>query len=370
MNTELIDYVFQAKKAGLTSEEISSALKKSGWDISHFVDLIDDFNQSLYLFKQKEFFISVNGVSKNYGDIKALEDIYFNIKKGTVTALLGPNGAGKTTLIKIMTTLLKPDKGAVNIGGFEVLKEPYKVREIIGLAGQYASIDENLTGFENLNMIGRLYHLDKGGVQKRAVELLNDFGLLEASSRIVKNYSGGMKRRLDLAASLISRPQVLFLDEPTNSLDPASRQKLWGIIRNLSQNGTTVILTTQYLEEADNLAGSIIVLDHGNVIAKGTADELKTQIGGDVLEFHIHNKEELNSAARAIESLSREIPQIEFDFGKIVIPVRNGMGTSTAVEAIRLFDEANIKIQDLVLRRPTLDDVFLALTGHRTEEKV
>lgn len=366
MNSELINYIFQTKKAGMTSKEISSVLKGKGWDIHHFVDLIHSF----YFHKEKKGFISVNGVSKNYGDVRALEDIHLNINRGAIIALLGPNGAGKTTLIRIMTTLLKPDKGMVNIAGHDVIKEPHKVREIIGLAGQYASIDENLTGFENLNMIGRLYHLDKAEVQRRAIELLNDFDLLEAGSRIVKTYSGGMRRRLDLAASLISQPQVLFLDEPTAGLDPTSRQKLWEIIKNLSKNGTTVILTTQYLEEADNLADLIIVLDHGKIIAEGTADELKTSLGGDVLEFYIHNKEELDSAAKLIESLSQEAPQIEFDFGKITIPVKKGEGTLVAVNAIRLFDEARVKIQDLVLRRPTLDDVFLALTGHRTEEKI
>lgn len=363
MTGEIINYIFQAKKAGLTSHQISFVLKESGWDVNHFIDLIEN----LFSPRQEIDYIFVNGISKNYKEVKALQDIHLGIREGTVTALLGPNGAGKTTLIRILTTLLKPSSGNALIGGYDLLKEPNKVREIIGLAGQYASIDENLTGYENLIMIGRLYHLDKSEVQKRAVELLNDFDLLEASSRLVKTYSGGMRRRLDLAASLISRPKILFLDEPTSGLDPSSRQKLWEIIRHLSREGVTIILTTQYLEEADNLADSIIVLDRGRVIAEGTANELKARLGGDVLEFHIHNKEELDAAATMIQSLSDEVPQIEFDFGKITVPVRNGAGTSTAVEAIRILDQANIKIQDLVLRRPTLDDVFIFLTGHKAE---
>lgn len=306
--------------------------------------------------------ISVQGITKFYDKFKALDNVSLEVKKGSITALLGPNGAGKTTLVRILATLLLPSKGTAVVSGFNVVEDANRIRSMIGLTGQYAAVDEILTGRENLEMVARLYHLKSKEAKMRSTELLKEFDLDEAADRLVKTYSGGMRRRLDLAASLIMRPPMLFLDEPTTGLDPRSRFVLWNIIRNLVGAGTTVLLTTQYLEEADQLADYIFVVNHGQIIAQGTSDQLKKQIAGDVLELHMTNHHEADTAAQLIKALGIGQPQANNQTGIVTMPVKGG-AAAILVDVVRQLDTADLKISDLILRRPSLDDVFMKLTG-------
>ena len=309
--------------------------------------------------------IKATGLAKAYGDVVALNGIDIEVEQGTVLGLLGPNGSGKTTTVRILATLLQADSGTASVGGFDVATQPDEVRSVIGLTGQYAAVDEYLTGRENLELFGRLFHLSKFDAAKRAAELLDRFDLSDAADRGIKGYSGGMRRRLDLAASLIGRPNVLFLDEPTTGLDPRSRQGMWEVIEDLISEGTTVLLTTQYLEEADQLANRIVVLDHGNVIAKGTSNELKSQVGGDRIEIVVESAGDVANAAALIQEFG-SAPAITEDLTKtILLPVAGG--STAIVNIVRKLDENKISIADIALRRPTLDDVFLSLTGHATE---
>ena len=309
--------------------------------------------------------IKASGLAKAYGDVVALNGIDIEVEQGTVLGLLGPNGSGKTTTVRILATLLQADSGSASVGGFDVATQPDEVRSVIGLTGQYAAVDEYLTGRENLELFGRLFHLSKFDAAKRAAELLDRFDLSDAADRGIKGYSGGMRRRLDLAASLIGRPNVLFLDEPTTGLDPRSRQGMWEVIEDLISEGTTVLLTTQYLEEADQLANRIVVLDHGNVIAKGTSNELKSQVGGDRIEIVVESVGDVSNAAGLIQEFG-SAPAITEDLTKtILLPVAGG--STAIVNIVRKLDENKISIADIALRRPTLDDVFLSLTGHATE---
>ncbi len=311
--------------------------------------------------------IEVSGLTKNFGKVKALNGISFEVEKGTVVGLLGPNGSGKTTTVRILSTLLKPDSGSAKVSGFDVVSQDEDVRRLIGLTGQYAAVDEYLTGRENLELFGRLFHLSKKDAADRAAELLDRFDLTDAADRGIKGYSGGMRRRLDLAASLIGHPSVLFLDEPTTGLDPRSRLGMWEVIKDLVADGTTVLLTTQYLEEADQLASRIIVLDHGNMIAQGTSDELKTSVGGDRIEVVVDQDSQVAKATEILKALSSGEPVVDSMARRILIPVSGG--SKAIVEAVRRLDEANILVDDISLRRPTLDDVFLSLTGHIAEEE-
>ena len=309
--------------------------------------------------------IKASGLTKAYGEVIALNGIDIEVEQGTVLGLLGPNGSGKTTTVRILATLLQADSGSASVGGFDVATQPDEVRSVIGLTGQYAAVDEYLTGRENLELFGRLFHLSKFDAAKRAAELLDRFDLSDAADRGIKGYSGGMRRRLDLAASLIGRPNVLFLDEPTTGLDPRSRQGMWEVIEDLISEGTTVLLTTQYLEEADQLANRIVVLDHGNVIAKGTSNELKSQVGGDRIEIVVESVGDVSNAAALIQEFG-SAPAITEDLTKtILLPVAGG--STAIVNIVRKLDENKISIADIALRRPTLDDVFLSLTGHATE---
>jgi ABC-2 type transport system ATP-binding protein len=307
--------------------------------------------------------IQANNLVKKYGEVVALDGLSLEVEKGTVFGLLGPNGAGKTTTVRVLTTLLNPDSGSAIVDGVDVLKDPVHAREIMGLSGQNASVDENLTGIENLIMLGRLFRLPKKEAVIRANDLLERFNLNDAAKRIVKTYSGGMRRRLDLAASLIAKPNILFLDEPTTGLDPRSRLMMWDVIQNLVNEGTTVLLTTQYLEEADQLAKKIAVIDKGKVIAQGSADELKTQVGGERIEVVVSSTQ-TQAAAQALQSMSSGKVVVEDDH--VQVPVSGG-GVKV-VEAVRALDIAKIEIKEIQLRRPTLDDVFLSLTGHHAEE--
>jgi len=299
---------------------------------------------------------------KSYGKTQALAGLDLTVEEGTVLGVLGPNGAGKTTAVRILTTLLSPDSGRAEVAGLDVVKHASKVRSRIGLAGQYAAVDELLTGYENLRMFGQLYHLPGAVAKRRANELLERFDLAQAASRLVKTYSGGMRRRLDLAASLIMIPPILFLDEPTTGLDPRGRLTMWAIIHDLVAAGTTVFLTTQYLEEADHLAQQIAVIDQGRVIATGTADELKTQIGGERLELTVAPGSDLDAALHVLGPYRSGEVQVDADQGSLAVPVKQGAHRLAAI--VRDLDAAQISLTDLVLRRPTLDDVFLTLTGH------
>jgi ABC-2 type transport system ATP-binding protein len=312
--------------------------------------------------------ILVEGLTKSFGDVHALRGIDLSVPRGTVLGVLGPNGAGKTTAVRILTTLLRPDGGRALVEGHDVVKEASAVRRSIGLAGQSAAIQIELTGRENLEIIGRLYHLGRAASKARATELLEQFGLTDAADRAAKTFSGGMQRRLDLAASLVGNPQVLFLDEPTTGLDPRSRLGMWDTIRSLVATGTTILLTTQYLDEADELADEIVVIDHGQVIAAGTAEELKSRVGGDVLEFAVPDRTRCADGVAAIAKVGEGEPHFDDETGVISVGV-GGRGSDALIEAVRELDNAGVHTQGLALRRPSLDDVFLALTGHAAEDE-
>jgi ABC-2 type transport system ATP-binding protein len=312
--------------------------------------------------------ILVEGLVKSFGEVRALRGIDLSVPRGTVLGVLGPNGAGKTTAVRILTTLLLPDAGRAQVEGHDVVREAAAVRRSIGLAGQSAAIQEELTGRENLEIIGRLYHLSWPRARSRATELLEHFGLTEAADRPAKNFSGGMQRRLDLAASLVGDPRVLFLDEPTTGLDPRSRLAMWDTIRSLAARGTTLLLTTQYLDEADELADEIVVIDHGQVIAAGTSEELKGRVGGDVVEFTVPDRSRVGDAVAAITPVGEGEPHVDEETGVVSEGV-GSRGSDALIDAVRRLDSAGIEVRGLALRRPSLDDVFLVLTGHAAEEE-
>jgi len=310
--------------------------------------------------------IRARDLAKNYGEVRALDGLDLDVEAGSVLGVLGPNGAGKTTAVRILTTLLQPDAGQAEVAGIDVAAHPDQVRSRIGLSGQYAAVDEHLTGFENLDMIGRLYRMGREESRRRGRELLERFSLAEAGDRPVKTYSGGMRRRLDLAGALVARPAVLFLDEPTTGLDPRSRIGMWDIIRDLVAGGTTLLLTTQYLEEADQLADEIVVIDHGRAIARGTADQLKRQVGGERIELVVESSTSISTARETL---------MPFAVGEIVVDEVNRTvtapvtgGSAVLMDVLRGLDSRAISLLDVGLRRPTLDDVFLTLTGHVAED--
>ena len=308
--------------------------------------------------------IVAEGLVKKYGSVTALDGMTLAVPEGTVLGVLGPNGAGKTTTVQILTTLQKPDAGRATVAGFDVVKDAHELRSHIGASGQYAAVDQELTGAENLEMVGRLYHLGTKRAKARGRELLTRFGLAEAADRPVKGYSGGMRRRLDLAGALVANPPVLFLDEPTTGLDPRARTDLWEVITELVAGGTTLLLTTQYLEEADRLADSIAVVDHGRVIARGTADELKDLVGGERIELTVGTHADVAVAQRTLARLASGEPQAEAF--RLTVPVTHGAKALT--EALALLAAEGVEVRDVGVRRPTLDDVFLTLTGHDVTE--
>ncbi|MEU8580913.1 ATP-binding cassette domain-containing protein [Streptomyces abikoensis] len=306
--------------------------------------------------------IYAEGLVKTFGDVTALNGVDLDVPEGSVLGLLGPNGAGKTTAVRVLTTLIKPDRGKAVVAGIDVLRKPNDVRHAIGLSGQFAAVDEYLTGRENLRMVGRLYQLSGRDAKARAGELLERFNLAEAADRPAKTYSGGMRRRLDLAAALVVSPPVMFMDEPTTGLDPRNRQALWEVIQELVAGGTTLLLTTQYLEEADHLAHDICVIDHGRVIARGTSDQLKARTGGERVELVVHEREHIVPALGVIRAFGKGEPTVEEHTRKVIVPVSGG--AKLLAEVIRELDGRGIEIDDIALRRPTLDDVFISLTGH------
>ena len=316
---------------------------------------------------EAEGLVKIYGGGKKTKEVRALDGVDLAVPEGAILGLLGPNGAGKTTAVRVLTTLLRPDAGSARVLGIDVVRKPNEVRRVIGLSGQYAAVDENLTGRENLVMVGRLYHMGKASALKRAGELLDEFALSDAADRPSKTYSGGMRRRLDLAAALVVKPPVIFLDEPTTGLDPRTRIAMWDVIAGLVKGGTTLLLTTQYLEEADRLADSIAVVDHGKVIARGTADQLKAQIGGERLQIVVSDPDRLGEAATLLGRMGTAEPRVHEPTREILLPVSGG--AQLLVEAIRELDGLGIKIDDVALRRPTLDDVFLQLTGRSTEDE-
>ncbi|MEU6535243.1 ATP-binding cassette domain-containing protein [Streptomyces sp. NPDC047000] len=309
--------------------------------------------------------IYAEGLVKTFGDVKALDGVDLDVPEGTVLGLLGPNGAGKTTAVRCLTTLLRPDRGTAIVAGVDVLRHPDTVRRSIGLSGQFAAVDEYLTGRENLQMVGRLYQLRAPAAKKRAVELLEQFHLTDAADRPAKTYSGGMRRRLDLAAALVVQPPVMFMDEPTTGLDPRNRQQLWEVIKQLVSGGTTLLLTTQYLEEADHLAHDIAVVDHGRVIAKGTSDQLKARTGGERVEVVVHERDRIPDAAEVLRGFGKGEVTVEDHTRRLTVPVTGG--PKLLAEVIRELDTRGIEMDDVGLRRPTLDDVFISLTGHLAE---
>jgi ABC-2 type transport system ATP-binding protein len=315
--------------------------------------------------------ITAEGLVKIYKtrktEVRALDGLDLSVAEGTILGLLGPNGAGKTTTVRILATLLQPDAGRATVAGFDVVRDAQQIRTLIGLSGQYAAVDENLTGRENLWMFGRLYQLANDTARTRATELLDQFDLADAGDRVVKTYSGGMRRRLDLASALIGRPRLLFLDEPTTGLDPRSRLGMWDVIRSLVRDGVTLLLTTQYLEEADELADTIAVVDHGRIIARGTADDLKAQVGGERIEVVIHDRTRIDDARRILEGIGIGSATVDEHTRRVTVP--SDGGATRLATVIREFDDAGIAIDDIGLRRPTLDDVFLSLTGHVAAEE-
>jgi ABC-2 type transport system ATP-binding protein len=315
--------------------------------------------------------IEAEGLVKVYrsrkSEVRALDGVDLAVEEGTVLGLLGPNGAGKTTAVRILATLLKPDAGRATVAGFDVVKQAQQLRHVIGLSGQYAAVDENLTGRENLWMFGTLYQLPSAEARRRATELLEQFDLMDAADRVVKTYSGGMRRRLDLGSALIGRPRLLFLDEPTTGLDPRSRLGMWDVIRSLVREGTTLLLTTQYLEEADELADRIAVVDHGRIIARGTADELKSQVGGERIEVVVRDRARIAEATDILVRHGVGASALDAHTRKVTVPAQGG--ASTLVSVVRDLGEIGIEIDDVAVRRPTLDDVFLALTGHASVEE-
>ncbi|MCU1499524.1 MAG: transporter [Acidimicrobiales bacterium] len=305
--------------------------------------------------------IEAQGLTKHFGDVHALDGLDLTAESGRLTALLGPNGAGKTTLISAVATLLRPTSGSLRVAGIDVLADPKAVRRVIGLAGQYASVEPAMTGRENLQMVGRLFGLEKREVKQAASAVLDQLGLADAADRLVRTYSGGMRRRLDLGASLVGRPHLLLLDEPTTGLDPRSRMELWEAIRTLVASGTDVLLTTQYLEEADQLARDVVIIDHGRVIASGTPDQLKDQGGSDVIEVRPRRGRDLDPVRDVLAGVGSEPPRIDHDTQRVSVPVSGGADALATV--VRLLDEGQLAVDDIGLRRPTLDEVFLALTG-------
>jgi ABC-2 type transport system ATP-binding protein len=313
--------------------------------------------------------VLAEGLTKDFGSVLAVKGIDFEVAEGSIVGLLGPNGAGKTTTIRMLTTLLAPTSGKATVAGLDVVADAQAVRAVIGLTGQYAAVDETLTGRENIVLCARLVHLSRAEAAAKAEELLDQFGLTDAADRLLKTYSGGMRRRLDLAASLVGTPVVLFLDEPTTGLDPRSRLALWDVIEHLKASGTTIVLTTQYLEEADRLAERISVIDGGQIIAEGTSDELKTRVGGDMLSLAVVDRTRTGDAASVLGrlfSVTGTDLHVDSDMGTVSIPVSGG--AQAMVDAVRALDADGIGLADLALHRPSLDDVFLALTGHGTED--
>ena len=308
--------------------------------------------------------IVAEAIEKLFGDVRALAGIDIVVPEGSVVGLLGPNGAGKTTFVRILTTLLAADAGSATVLGYDVARDGDAVRASIGLTGQFTAVDDNLTGAEFLWMVGRLYHMSTSDARKRASDLLEEFGLADAADRVVKTYSGGMQRRLDLAASLMNRPRVLFLDEPTTGLDPVGRSDMWETIRGLVREGMTLLLTTQYLEEADQLADRISVIDHGRVIAEGTPDQLKRKIGGEFIDLEVARRKDVAASLKALGPLQAGEPQVR-DLS-VTFPVTSGAGV--VADAVRRLDRNGVKIVDLIVRRPTLDDVFMTLTGRHASE--